>query len=106
MPRNISYTVKNGIELTANVDFSIVRWDSNDRVPPQATLQDMLQQHLITKQEYDTSITVGQDEIDELLSSYRENHRSTAEERSMTSAAHGSGVKVTNIITGESCITQ
>lgn len=103
MYRDITYTTKSGVEMTANIDFSVVRWESNYSVPPIDTLKDMLAKHLITRHEYECSLAARREDLEDYFDHL--NHITAQEEKLGARAAYGAGVRVINIITGEEYIT-
>lgn len=84
------------------LDGIIVRWVSNNAVPPTDCLNDMLKQGLITSVEHSASETVRTEETMAFIQEYRKNHSAPAseEERAEMRAAFGEGAKVVNAITG------
>ena len=91
-------------DMVAEVADGIVRWDTNDRVPPSDTLAEMLEARGITQAEHDASLAAGRTETQAFLADYRErmaDHVPSDEERYEMRAAFGEGVEVVNVITGQ-----
>lgn len=90
-------------DMVAIVTDGIVRWDSNDRVPPRDSLAEMLELRGITQAEHDASVATERAETAEFLAAYRKADAERVvsdEERFEMRAAFGPGVEVVNIISG------
>lgn len=86
------------------VDGNVIRWNSNDRIPPQDCLDEMLAQGLITELQVAWSKTIRKAEDEAFLNEYRErmaNYEPSAEEMFEMRAAFGEGEEVVNIFTGK-----
>lgn len=95
-------------DTDATVKEGIVRWNSNNQVPPDEVLQTWESAGKafdITK-----SLAARDDDLNDFLETYRiaQANRSPeqiAEERAMARAAFGPGEKVVNALTGEEYVT-
>ena len=84
----------------------VIRWHSNDWVVP----QDILQDHNIPRQTMIRCDFMRDRELRNFLEEYRQAmaHRTpeqVAEERAEARAAHGPGVELVNVLTGEKYTT-
>ena len=95
---------------TTHINCGVVRWDSNDRVPFDDMLNDFRSLGLIDR----ADVLLSQDarEIDNevFMAEYREAQRNRtpeqiAEDHYEARAAHGPGVKMVNVFTGEQYTT-
>ncbi len=89
----------------ATVTDGIVRWNSNDNVPPTDVLN--LWQFMGFNFDMDASLVAQKADLQDFLADYRANQPSTpsAEERFEARAALGAGVEVVNFITGRKFTT-
>ena len=86
----------------------IVRWKSNDNVPPQEILWDFVCIKAIDVETRNRSMEVNNRETSAFLADYREKmrgHVPSAEERFEMRAAFGGGAELVNIVTGERITT-
>jgi hypothetical protein len=91
-------------DMVAMLVDGIVRWDTNDQVPPADTLDEMLELRGITAAEHRHSNTAREWETQAFLADYRKAEATreiTAEEMFEMRAAFGEGAEVVNIITGK-----
>jgi hypothetical protein len=91
----------NNFSESATVSGGVVRWNSNNRVPPSDCLQ--LWAFCNCKFDYLKSLEVGKRELGEFLSEVRKQDagREISEEEIATArAAYGPGVDLMNVITG------
>lgn len=82
----------------------VVRWDSNDTVPPTDILAQFLVEGLITQEESLRSISMRKIEDEEAIREYiasRQKYGYSDEEMFEMRAAFGPGEKVVDIFTGE-----
>jgi hypothetical protein len=83
----------------------VVRWKSNDRVPPKDCLDEMLSFGWITKQEFDNSNEERDIETKKAIDEYRKvmaEYVPSPEEIFEMRANFGEGATVVNVITGKS----
>lgn len=91
-------------ETAATVTDGIVRWNSNNRVPPTEVLDLWARQGF--EFAYWGSVKVRDRETTQFLADYRANYQSPSdEERIEARAAHGRGVVLVNAITGKKYVT-
>lgn len=86
----------------ATVTDGVVRWTSNDRVPPSDILE--FWHHIGKKFDYEKSLKVQEEENAAFLENYRkqmENYVPSQEERYEMEAAFGKGATVVNVLTGK-----
>lgn len=84
-----AYTVTDGV----------IRWDSNNAVPPQEFLD--LFAHVGVEFDMAASQAARDADMDEFLAAYRRNYRGPSdEERAEARAAMGEGAEMVNVITG------
>lgn len=86
----------------AYVINGVVRWKSNDQVPPADILE--LWHHLNRPFDYDLSKTVSQLETTQALEAYKRqmaSHVYSDEEKAEMRAAFGPGATVVDVITGQ-----
>jgi len=91
-------------EMCAQFTDGIVRWVSNDRVPPAEVLAEMLELRGITQAEHDAAAATERAETGAFLDAYREsmaNHVPSDEEMFEMRAAFGPGAEIVNVITGQ-----
>jgi hypothetical protein len=93
-------------ETEASVADGVVRWNSNERVPP----QDILDLWLHCEKPFDPVRTkqAREQEVAALLAQYRADRAGrspSSEERAAARAAHGAGVALVNVITGTTFTT-
>lgn len=82
----------------------IMRWNSNDSVPPQDIVD--LAAHLGFPVNAGACREVRDYEMEETLREYRKNYTGPSdEERAEARAAHGSGVELVNMLTGHTWTT-
>ena len=89
--------------IDETVEAPVIRWKSNNNIPPLECLDAFLKVGYITKQEFDNSNEQRQIEVSARLEEYRkqmENYVPSAEEQYEMRAAFGAGAKVVNVITG------
>lgn len=80
----------------------ILRWKSNDQVPPEDCLEEMG----IADEDLTRCRAARDQEIAEFLAEYRRNYRGPSEEQlAEARAAHGPGVTLVNVITGHTYTT-
>jgi len=82
----------------------VVRWSSNDRIPPEDTLRDMVEQLLITWDvEHASNWKRGFEEQETLTEyrAFRKAHGYTPEELSEMVTAFGPDAKVVDVLTGK-----
>ena len=97
----MKYT-KNNINHEFEVINDIIRWTSNNRVPPDDCLIDIVKTGLVTKEQVYKSVQVREEELNEFLKEYRKTHQIiSSEERYEMRAAFGPGKTVVNVITGK-----
>lgn len=88
-------------ETDAYVKEGIVRWKSNDRVPP---LEEMEFWAFLEKPfDFDRSLSVQKEETKKSLEEYRmreQNRQLSDEERYEMTAAFGKGATIVNVLTG------
>lgn len=87
----------------ATVVDGIVRWNSNNQVPPTDVLD--LWKHVGKEFDYDRSIIAREKDMDAFFAAYRKaqanrSPEQIAEEQAMARAAHGPGVELVDVITG------
>lgn len=87
-------------------DMDVVRWPSNDRVPPEDIRKQMLTDGLITQACFDKSAAAYEAETAQFLREYIKARRNrTAEQRAEEAfelrAAFGPGETIVNVFTGE-----
>lgn len=89
----------------ATVTDGIVRWNSNNNVPPTDVLE--LWQFMGFNFDMEDSLVAQKADLQSFLTDYRANQPSTpsAEERFEARAAFGSGVEIVNVITGSKFTT-
>ena len=85
---------------------TVYRWDSNGQIPFSDMLNDFCELGLITQAVVDKSIEVRAIETAQFLESYKKAQSlrtadQIAEERFEARAAHGAGVELVNVFTGE-----
>ncbi len=86
-------------DTAATVTDGIVRWTSNNAVPPADVLA--LWRHLGKAFDHDRSIAAGKAETDAFLTEYRRHHKGPSpEEITEMRAAFGPGTTVVDVITG------
>lgn len=81
----------------------VLRWKSNDQVPPEEIIEDFRAVDMISDYTANLSHTVRRAEIGEFLRQYRErekNRQPSVEELFEMRAAFGEGTEVVNIVTG------
>ena len=86
------------------VEKHIVRWKTNNSVPPVDCLDEMVEQGLITPRAKVLSVIVRDFEVAQSIARYRkqmENHVPSGEELFEMRAAFGEGEEVVNVITGK-----
>jgi hypothetical protein len=86
----------------------IVRWDSNNRVPPSDILDALLASREITLKQHTDSGVASDTETRAFIAEYitaNKDREYSDEERFEMRAAFGPGVKVTNIFTGKTVTT-
>ena len=89
-------------ETDATVTDGVVRWDSNNRVPPSDILE--LWRHVGKVFDFDKSYATQQADQDADIADYRRrmaNHVHSAEELSEMRAVFGPGATVVNVLTGQ-----
>lgn len=90
----------------AHIDGAVIRWNSNNRVPPRDIIAGMLEAGLITQLQATVSNTRRDLDTAQFLSDYRRNYKGPSnEERFEARAAHGPGVTLVNVITGHKWTT-
>ena len=96
-----------GPDVTADqiwTDDGVIRWKSNNSVPPDECLDNMISTGLITIQDAVYSKTVRSAEQEKFFAEYRERMKDwepSDEERYEARSAHGPGVELVNVITGK-----
>ena len=90
---------------------TVYRWDSNGQIPFSDMLNDFCELGLITQAVVDKSIEVRAIETAQFLESYKKAQTlrtadQIAEEGFEARAAHGAGVELVNVFTGERYTTQ
>lgn len=87
-----------------NEEFGpVVRWNSNDRIPPKDVLKEFLSLGLIDGVVLDNSILASSKELSKFLESYRSNYRGPSQEEILEARAEfGPGARIVNVITGTS----
>jgi hypothetical protein len=95
---------------SATVVGNVVRWNSNDRVPFGDMLNDFRTLGLIDDTTVEASNKARVVDTDKFLAVYRKaqalrTDEQIAEERYEARAAHGAGVELVNVITGERIVT-
>jgi hypothetical protein len=102
-----THTTDTGTRIDWHFDRNeVVRWDSNNRVP----FDDVLVTLNLTPEQLKASQEAREIDNEAFFAEYRKAQKSKskeqiAEERAEARAAHGRGVRITNIITGESFTT-
>lgn len=84
-------------------DTPVIRWKSNDNIPPKECLYAFLHLGYVTEYEVENSLEVHEIELIEKLNVYKErmkNYVHSPEEIYEMKAAFGEGTKVVNVITG------
>jgi hypothetical protein len=90
--------------IDETVDAPVIRWKSNNNIPPEECLDAFLKVGYITQQEHDNSNEQRGIEVAIRLQEYAvsmRNYVPSAEERYEMEAAFGKGAKVVNVITGQ-----
>lgn len=85
-------------------DKGVVRWKSNDRVPPQDCLEQIYKSGAISEVKYELSQIIRDEETSAFLADYRkrmENYEPSPEELFEMRATFGEGAVVVNAITGK-----
>jgi len=95
---------------TVHINCGVVRWDSNDRVPFDDMLNDFRDLGLIDRADVLLSQDAREIDNEAFLAEYAEAQKNRspeqiAEERYEARAAHGAGVKMVNLFTGEQYTT-
>lgn len=106
----MKYESRNGFSHDFSLSNGIVRWNSNNRIPPDDILLAMMQDGILTETEFHANVKLSHAETQVFINEYiksRENMTADerAEERFELRAAFGPGVKVTNIFTGKTVIS-
>lgn len=85
----------------ADIEDGIIRWPSNGRVLPEDLVE--FAAHLGLPVDPARCSAVRDADLDEFVAAYREARRNgpTAEELAEAQAAHGPGVELVNVLTGE-----
>jgi len=94
------------IDWSSDATGPVVRWCSNDRIPFEDMLQAFEDAGWIDGQMYSNSVEqrVVEDRI--AIENYRKNYKGPSEEEMLEARAEfGSGVKITNVLTGTTYIT-
>lgn len=92
-------------DIDAKVSDGVVRWNSNNEVPPKEVLE--LWQYLEKPFDYEKSLKVLKEERDAFLDEYRKrmaNHVPSQEELYEMTAAFGPSAKVVNVFAPENVI--
>jgi hypothetical protein len=88
----------------ATVKDGVIRWNSNDRVPPEDIVA--LAIHIGLPIDLAKTNAARDADLDKFLAEYRANYKGpTDEERYEARAAHGPGVTLVNVITGHKWTT-
>jgi len=96
---NEAFRIAREFETKATVTDGIVRWNSNNRVPPTDILD--LWAHLGFEFAYWGSVNTQKKETQEFINAYCAHYQGPSdEERFEARAAHGPGVKLVNALTG------
>jgi len=96
-----TFTNERGFKSEFYFDGSVVRWVSNDRVPPADCLKEMFRQGLVIESEMTASKKARDAETAAFVAEYRANYKGpSAEELFEMRAAFGAGETVVNVITG------
>ena len=108
--KSIIYTTKTGFDFPYTLTNGIVRWDSNNRVPPQDVLQELLQAGKIFQGDYAKSLRTSEKETqafirEMILAEDNASDDAKAEHAFELRAAFGPGKKIVNILTGKVCIS-
>lgn len=85
-------------------DENIIRWKSNNAVPPEGCLDEMYADGFIDKDQYDNSVIMREKETMITINKYKErmkNHVYSDEEKFEMRSVFGEGAIVINVITGE-----
>ena len=83
----------------ATITDGVIRWNSNQRVPPEECVE--LAAHIGLPVNVATCTATRDAEVSAFLTAYRkQNRRVTAEQRAEMRAAFGPGTRVVNVITG------
>jgi hypothetical protein len=103
--------LKQAVEKFANAYISegdfptdVVRWQSNDSIPPKDILWTWFQMYLIDEETFEGSLATSDDETAAFLADYREarkGYRPSAEEMFEMRAAFGEGETVVDVVTGQ-----
>ena len=104
----MSYAVEN-FHNTHRKDGA-VRWNSNGQCLPKDCVQDLLDANLISAATAERTNDMREIELIEFFQNYRQAQANRTaeqiqEERAMARGAMGSGVKMVNVITGETFYT-
>ena len=104
-------------DTTAQDDFAdgtvvdgVFRWNSNNAVPHEDMLEDFVDAGLMTQSQLEFSVNARKADMQVFAKQYREQQakrsaEQIAEERFGARAAHGEGVTLVNVITGEKWTT-
>jgi hypothetical protein len=90
--------------IDETVDAPVVRWKTNDNIPPEECIDAFYKVGFITLQEYSNSNEQREIEVAKSIAEYKErmkNHVPDAEELYEMRAAFGAGTVVVNAITGK-----
>ena len=88
-------------------DNEVVRWKSNDSVPPEDILEEMFVDGVLDEEQIRYAQMIRKQEQDVFLDAYRErmaNHVHSEEELFEMRAAFGEGAEVVNAITGQKIV--
>lgn len=104
----MSYAVENF--HSTHITNGAVRWNSNGQCLPRDCVEDLVAAGLVTRNQQIITDAARETELKEFLAAYRESQRNRsaeqiAEERAEARAAMGEGVRMVNIITGETFYT-
>lgn len=102
----MEYRTETGTKIDWHFDGNVVRWNSNNRVP----FDDVLTTLGLTSRQLKASQAAREADNDAFFAEYHKaqanrSQEQIAEERAEARAAHGPGVRITNILTGESFTT-
>ena len=100
-----TYTDRFYIDETNDSTGPVVRWKSNDSVPPKDVLKEFLSLGLIDGTIFENSNSARSAELSKFLQDYRDNYRGPSQEELLEArAAFGAGTRVVNVITGTSYV--
>lgn len=90
----------NGFHTDINIKDGIIRWKSNDNIPPKEILE--FWKYIGFAFNYNDCITLQERETQAFLNNYSQNRKSQSEgELDEMRAAFGSGKKIIDVVTGK-----